>query len=166
MLSQSEYECQTFITVAAWLFMVIGAYVALTSFQQLVYWTFFFESGSPPISMSLISAVSLLFGIVALLLGVGMLNRRAKALSRSVALLWTYVTWMVFGWVWRIGEHIMEWVESSGRATEVSGLAAQWEQYELPATIVEIIVSLVIGLALAWFARRLSRPLIKAAYAA
>ena len=165
MLSRSEDECQTFITVAAWLFVVIGAYTALTSFQQLVIWTFFFPSDSPPIELSLMSAVPLLFGIGAVLCGVGMLNRREKALRRSVALLWTYVAWIALGFVWRIAELIMEWSESSDRAPEVSDYHAQSERYEMALTISDFILAIVVIVACAWLARRLSSPLIKTAYA-
>ena len=165
MLSRSEDECQTFITVAAWLFVVIGAYAALDSFLQLVIWTFFFPSDSPPIELSLISAVSLLFGIGAVLCGIGMLNRREEALTRSVALLWAYVAWIVFGFVWSIAELIIERIESSDRASEISDFHAESELYDMALTISNFIFSIVVIVACAWLARRLSRPLIKTAYA-
>ena len=163
MLRESRGEPQTFITVAAWLFVVIGAYDALVSFQQLILWIFFFSPGSPPISMTFISSVSLLFGIGALLCGIGMLNRREKALGRSIVFLWTYVAWLVIGFVWSVSELIMESIESSGRA---SNFLAETERFGVASTISWLIVSIITCLACIWLARRLSRPLIKTAYAA
>ena len=108
--------------------------------------------------MTFISSVSLLLGIGALLCGIGMLNRREKALGRSIVFLWTYVAWLVIGFVWSVSELIMESIESSGRA---SNFLAETERFGVASTISSLIVSIITCLACIWLARRLSRPLIK-----
>jgi len=166
LLSQSEDESQTFITVVAWLFVVIGAYAALLAFQQLVIWTFFWPTDSPVIEMSLSSATLLLFDTGAVLCGIGMLNRREKALRNSVVLLWAYVAWMALGFVWGIAELTMEWSESSGRSPEASDYHARSDSYDMAWTISDIVLAIVVLVACVWLARRLSSPLIKNAYTA
>ena len=153
MRSRTDSEMQAFVTVVAWLLVVIGAFIGLESFLGFIVWTFFFPGEKLLVEMSLTSAVPLAFSVGAVLFGYGMTYRQEKALGRTVVLLWAVVLWLVVGFVWEV-------------ANLVSGPDhPPWsERFDLAMLISHFIYQIVVTIACAWLARRLSSPSIKQAY--
>lgn len=156
----------TFIIVVAWFFTLLGACEALQTLGRLIvsYWTLTYSSLGGLYALA--QAVELLFSVAAAVIGLGMLNQRATALRNGVVLLWLYLFWTVGAIAWGVVEFARQAKQMAAMTSTASDMAEEAFQSGLAYLIYANVTAIVTCVVCVWLAQRLSRPIIKTAYAA
>ena len=164
--TNSNDKHRTFVIVVAWFFTLLGASDALQNFGGATFW-FLKRSYSGLANIYTLGlAAEFLFSVAAVVIGLGMLNQRATALRNAIVLLWLYLFWTMASIAWGI----IEFVRQAEMMARTASTASDLGEGAFPLSgmgylvygSVKAVVACVICV---WLARRLSRPVIKAAYA-
>jgi hypothetical protein len=125
-----------------------------------------FAQSSMRITYALGLAAELLFSVAAVIVGLGMLNQRAAALRNAVFLLWVYLFWTVGVIAWGIFMFVKRTVGMERLTAGAPEVADKFMQSGLVYFVYSLVTGVVTCVVCVWLAQRLSRPIIKATYAA
>ena len=155
----------TFISIVAWIFILLGAYGVYASVGHLIVTILFFPAPSIPVLLIVVWGVSLPFSAASLWCGFGLRRRSEVALKSFVVLLVLYVIWTIGLSTWMLVDDLLASPPTESSSQFMLDMMEESARHGLAVSILSLVSSLLISAACIWLIVQFSSRAVKHEFA-
>jgi len=155
----------TYISVVAWIFILLGAYGVYTSLGQLILTILFYPAPSILNLFTVVLAVSLPFSAASLWCGFGLRRRSRSALKAFIVLLFLYVLWTIGLSTWMLVDDLLMSPPAEFHIAEFLDRMEQSARYGLAQSIFSLVTSILTSAICFWLMVQFSSRAIRHEFA-